>query len=189
MCAMTLGNARQLDSNRWLPAERLGQSTVDPQLRPWLIAQGLLTRHLKEACKAGFALRLVEQWNAPLEAAHKLALRVADSGGLFRDVRMYCCERSWIYAQTVMPDSTLYAHSWLGELGDSALGEALSELPGVERGSYEYAWLTVDDSLTARALRNVPAKPAGLWARRSRISLHGAPLLVHELFLPAVGLA
>jgi chorismate--pyruvate lyase len=189
MPGMTQGNARQLDSTRWMPVERLGQSTVDPQLRPRLIAQGLLTRHLKEACKDGFALRLVEQWNGPLDAAHKLALQVADSNGLFRDVQMYCGERVWVYAQTVMPDSTVYAHSWLGELGDSALGETLSDLPGVERGSYEYAWLTSEGALTARALRNMDMKPAGLWARRSRISLRGAPLLVHELFLPFVGRA
>jgi chorismate-pyruvate lyase len=32
-------------------------------------------------------------------------------------------------------------------------------------------------------------KPAGLWARRSRVSLRSAPLLMQELYLPAMGRA
>ena len=95
----------------------------------------------------------------------------------------------WVFEQTVMPDSTLCAHPWLAELGDAALGETLSDLSGVERSSYEYAWLSAEDPVTARALRDAEVKPAGLWARRSRVSLRGAPLLIQELFLPAVGRA
>jgi chorismate-pyruvate lyase len=74
-------------------------------------------------------------------------------------------------------------------LGDSALGETLSVLSGLERSSYEYAWLPVEDAVTARALRHAEIKPAGLWARRSRVILRGAPLLTQELFLPAIGRA
>ena len=43
--------------------------------------------------------------------------------------------------------------------------------------------------MTARALRDAEIKPAGLWARRARITLRGAPLLTQELFLPAMGRA
>jgi len=53
--------------------------------------------------------------------------------------------------QTIMPDSTLCAHPWLAELGDSALGETLSDLSGVERSAYEYAWLPVGEAVTARS--------------------------------------
>jgi chorismate-pyruvate lyase len=41
--------------------------------------------------------------------------------------------------------------------------------------------------VAARALRDAELKPAGLWARRSRVSLRSAPLLMQELFLPAMG--
>jgi chorismate-pyruvate lyase len=78
-------------------------------------------------------------------------------------------------------------HPWLAELGDAALGETLSDLSGVERGSCEYAWLPTEEAVTARALRDAEIKPAGLWARRARITLRGAPLLNQELFLPAMG--
>lgn len=184
---MTLSTIRQAESTQWMPAERLGQLSMDGRLRPWLIGKGLLTLRLKAACGERFALRLIDQWSGLLNAGHRSGLRTDDNAGLFRDVEMCCGEQVWVFAQTVMPDSTLCAHPWLAELGDSALGETLSDLTGVERSSYEYAWLPVEDALTARALRDADLKPAGLWARRSRLSLRGAPLLVQELFLPAVG--
>jgi chorismate--pyruvate lyase len=189
MRTMTLGNTRTLDSIQWLPAERLGQLTMDAQVRSWLIGKGLLTLRMKAVCGERYGLRLVDQWTGLLNAAHKSALRSADNAGLFRDVEMCRGEQVWAFEQTVMPDSTLSAHPWLAELGDSALGETLSDLSGVERGSYEYAWLPVEDPVTARALRDAEVRPAGLWARRSRVSLRSAPLLIQEVFLPAMGRA
>jgi chorismate--pyruvate lyase len=186
---MTLGKARCVDSVQWLPAERLGQLTMDAPVRSWLIGKGLITLRLKAVCGEHFALRVVDQWTGLLSAAHRSALRSPDNAGLFRDVEMSHGETVWVFAQTIMPDSTLCAHPWLAELGDSALCETLSDLSGVERSSYEYAWLPVEEAVTARALRDAELKPAGLWARRSRVSLRGAPLLIQELFLPAVGRA
>jgi chorismate lyase len=184
---MSSSNAPSIASVQWQPAERLGQLAVDAHLRPWLIGKGLLTQRLKAACGARFALRVVDYWSGRLSAAHRAALRTEDDAGLFRDVEMFCDEQVWVFGQTVIPDSTLSAHPWLAELGDSALGETLSDLSGVERSAYEYAWLPAADAMVLRALRGAEIKPAGLWARRSRIALRGAPMLVHELFLPAMG--
>ena len=181
------GKPQAIAAVQWLPAERLGQLTMDAPLRSWLIGKGLLTQRLKAVCGELFRLRLVDQWTGLLNAAHRSALRSPDSAGLFRDVEMSHGETIWVFAQTIVPDSTLCTHPWLAELGDSALGETLSGLSGMERSSYEYAWLPVNDAVTARALRDAELKPAGLWARRSRVSLRGAPLLIHELFLPAMG--
>ena len=65
--------------------------------------------------------------------------------------------------------------------------QTLNGISGVERSSYEYAWLVADHPLTARAFLGADIKPSGLWARRYRFTLHGAPLLVQELFFPAIG--
>ena len=174
-------------SIQWLPAERLGQLSVDAHLRPWLIGKGLLTERMKAVCGEYFALRLVDQWTGLLGDALKSALNSPDSAGLFRDVEMSHGDNVWVFEQTVMPDSTLCAHPWLAELGDAALGETLGDLSAVERSSYEYAWLPAAEAVTARALRDAEVKPAGLWARRSRLALRGAPLLMQELILPAMG--
>jgi chorismate--pyruvate lyase len=181
--------SRPFECVQWQPAERLGQLAVDANLRPWLIGKGLLTQRLKAVCGERFELRVVDHFSALLSGAHKSALKLEDNAGLIRDVEMSCGEVVWVFGRTVIPDSTLSAHPWLAELGEAALGETLSELSGVERSSYEYAWLPDEDDITARALRGADIKPAGLWARRSRISLRNAPMLVHELFLPAMGRA
>jgi len=68
---------------------------------------------------------------------------------------------------------------------DTPLDETLDGLSGVERSSYEYAWLPADHPLAAAALGEADIKPAGLWARRARVALRGAPLLMQEVFLPA----
>lgn len=176
-----------IPSIQWLPAERLGQLHVDANLRPWLIAKGLLSERIKAVCGERFALRLVDQWSGLLTGSQKLGLRADDNAGLFRDVEMYRDDQVWVFAQTVTPDSTLCVHPWLAELGDTALDETLDGLSGVERSAYEYAWLPSDDKLTARALREAQVRPAGLWARRSRVALRDAPLLMQEVFLPAMG--
>jgi len=184
---MNSSKARSIASVKWQPAERLGQLAVDAHLRPWLIGKGLLTQRLRAACGSRFALRVADYWTGLLSASHRAGLRIEDDAGLFRDVEMFCGDQVWVFGQTVIPDSTLSAHPWLAELGDSALGETLSGLSGLERSAYEYAWLPATDSMAARALCRAEIKPAGLWARRSRIALRSAPMLVHELFLPAMG--
>jgi chorismate--pyruvate lyase len=186
---MNTPKSRSIESVQWQPAERLGQLSVDASLRPWLIGKGLLTLRMKSVCGERFALRVVDHWSGLLSGAHKSALRVDDNAGLFRDVEMCCGDQVWVFGQTVIPDSTLSAHPWLAELGESALGETLSDLSGIERTSYEYAWLPADDAVTTRALRDADIRPAGLWARRSRISIRSAPMLVQEVFLPAMGRA
>jgi chorismate-pyruvate lyase len=187
MAAMTTNNARRVEANQWLPAERLGQFDVDPALRPWLIGKGLISSRLKSACGERFELKLVEQWTGLLNDALLSALRVPEGAGLFREVELSCADQVWVFVQTVIPDSTLCLHPWLAELGDASMGETLSDLSGVERSAYEYAWLPAGDALFARALHGADLAPSGLWARRSRIQLRAAPLLLQEVFLPATG--
>src|SRR5579863_2892665 len=134
---MTAGKIHTVDSIQWVPTERLGEATVDAHVRPWLIGKGLLTLRMKARCGERFALRLVDQWTGLLSAAHKAALRSPDNAGLFTDVELCCGEQVWVFAQTIMPDSTLCAHPWLAELGDAALGETLGDLSGVERSAHE----------------------------------------------------
>ena len=183
------GPRPQHTSVQWVPAERLGQLSVDAPLRAWLIGKGLLTQRLRGRYGDRYAHRMTDQWSGRLEQGHRSTLGVTDDAGLFRDVEMRCGDQAWVFEQTIMPDSTLCAHPWLAELGDSALGETVSDLAAVDRGPYEYAWLPANGPLPTRALRDAGVEPVGLWGRRTRVKLRGAPLLVHEVFLPAMGRA
>lgn len=176
--------ARTLASCEWLPAERLGQLEIDPPLRPWLIGKGLLTHRLRAACGERFALRLVHQRTGLLDRALQSSLKITDAAGLFREVELCNGSEPWVFAQTVVPDSTLTLHPWLAELGEASLGETLHELTGVERSAYEYACLPAGAALGSRAADETGVgEPARYWARRSRIRLRSAPLLVQEVFL------
>ena len=44
---MTPKAARSIQSVQWFPAERLGQMNVDPTVRTWLIAKGMLSARVK----------------------------------------------------------------------------------------------------------------------------------------------
>jgi chorismate--pyruvate lyase len=158
-------------------------------MRPWLIGKGLISLRMKDACGERYAARLVEQWSGLLSSELKACLKVGASAALFREVELCCGDQVWVFAQSVIPDDTLCVHPWLAELGDCSLGELLATLSGVERSSYEYAWRRADDPFCARGLRGADVAPPGLWARRSRILLRGAPLLAQEAFLPSTGLA
>lgn len=173
------------DAVRWLPAERLGECRVDARLRPWLIGQGLLSARLRALFGERFELRAGEAWTALLDAEDRRHLAIGGGAALFREEELRCDGRLWVLARTIMPDSTLAAHSWLAELGEAGLGETLAALSGVERSSYEYAWLPAGSPLVQGAL--AAGAHAGLWARRSRLSLRGAPLALHELFVPGMG--
>lgn len=186
---MTPQNQLKLESIEWLPAERLGQLDIEAHLRPWLIGKGLLSVRMKDRYAGRFGAHLVEQWTGLLGADLKEALKVQDSAALFRDEEFSCGSQVWVFAQTVIPDSTLCVHPWLAELGDSPLQEIVGDLKDAERSSYEYARLPASSSLGARALRDMDLRPAGLWARRSRLLLRGLPMLSQEAFLPAMGRA
>jgi chorismate--pyruvate lyase len=181
--------AVKLQSIQWLPIERLGQMPIDSALRPWLIGKGMLSVRLREAYGDGYGLRMIHEWSGTLSSSQRLGLRVEDEAGLFRDVELFQGAQVWVFGQTITPDSTLCVHPWLAELGDTPLDETMHGLSGVERGPFEYAWLPDSDPLIARALRAADIKPAGLWVRRRRVALRGAPLLMQEVFLPGVGRA
>ena len=85
-----LGKARA-DSIQWLPAEHLGQLSVDEPVRPWLIGKGLVSERMKAVCGEGFRLKLVDQWTGLLNASHK-------SAGVLSGVERSSYEFAWLPA-------------------------------------------------------------------------------------------
>jgi chorismate-pyruvate lyase len=64
------------------------------------------------------------------------------------------------------------------------LGPRLALLGGALRDPLEFTLLGPEDALFARACREVPDAPEGLWARRARYRLATHCLIVQEVFLP-----
>jgi chorismate lyase len=172
---------------QWMPAERLGAARVEPRLRQWLIGQGLLTARLRALGGEQFRVRLKEQFSGLLDAAARADLATTDTAALFREVSLEVAGATWVYAQCIIPDSTLGLFPWLAELGDAPLGETISAMAGVTRQPYEFAAIPAAHPLATRVLVLISERPAELWARRAVLRLRGAPLIVQELFCPSIG--
>ena len=104
---------------------------------------------------------------------------------LIREVLLYCCQQPWVYAKTVMPESSLnneLAH--LRDFDNQPLGQLLFNTPGLIRSPFEVAQYTAEH-LPKEVLNAITADKICQWGRRSRFVVYDKPLLVNEIFLPA----
>jgi len=153
-----------------------------PGLHAWLAEPGLLTALVRRACGCDTRFRLLRVERAPLSAALAHRMGVDDTGCVLREIEFACGEQRWVFAQSVFPDSTVRQHPWLAELGNVALGESLLGRTDVSRQPLEYREVAVADELALAA--GGLDRPA--WARRAVYRLSAEPILVQELFLPAL---
>ena len=151
-------------------------------LHPWLAEPGLLTALVRRACGRDTAFRLLRVERSPLPATLAHRMGVADTGCLVREIEFTCGDRRWVFAQSVFPDSTVRQHPWLATLGNVALGESLLGQPEVSRQPLEYREIAAGEELAVAA--GGLDQPA--WARRAVYRLSMAPIMVQEVFLPAL---
>jgi chorismate--pyruvate lyase len=156
------------------------------ELHPWLAEPGLLTARVRRACGDATSFRLLRLEPAALDPGLALRMGVNDAGCLLREIEFACAAARWIFAQSVFPYGTVRQHPWLGELGGTALGESLLGQPDVSREPLEYCALPAEHELAIAAGGAVGALQP-LWARRAVYHLSGSPILVQEVFLPALG--
>jgi chorismate--pyruvate lyase len=159
---------------------------VPDLLKPWLAEPGLLTARVRAACGEATSLRMLRLEAASLDPQLRRRLGVGDADCLVREVEIGCGAIRWVFARSVFPDSTVQRYPWLGELGNSGLGESLARVADVRREPLEYAELDPAHELARSALRSGEAGRA-LWARRAIYRLGGWPILVQEVFLPDLG--
>lgn len=172
---------------RWRPIGSAGRG-LPSDLAVWLAAGESLTRHLQGICGDKFTVELRGQcWSRPL-AGERAELGMPDRAwALVRQVYLCCGPRRLVYARTVMPRSTLRGRRRrYARLGERPLGEVLFASPDVRRGPLEVAMLTPGDVLHDAALEGSEAGNSALWGRRSVLTVEGHPLLISEVFMPAI---
>ncbi|MBU1665175.1 MAG: chorismate lyase [Gammaproteobacteria bacterium] len=165
--------------------------------RGWLDDHGSLTRRLQAICPHLRVQRLSQHIAPPLRDEYRaLGLRRGERA-LIRDVLLICGDTPLVYAHSVIPLPGLYG-PWvaLSRLGNRPLGAALFANPKVRRFPLEYRQLDARHPLyrpavahlevANLALANLAEVPRRLWMRRSQFALAGHPLLVTEVFLPAI---
>lgn len=156
-------------------------------LRGWLSDRGSLTRRLK-AMHADFRVEPIARGLAqPFPDETRLLQLAPKMQAYTRDVLLLGSGQARVFAHSVLPRTSLRG-PWCGitRLGTRPLGEALFANPRIRRLGLAMRRLDARHPLYRAACRHTGTAAPTLWARRSVFCLSGRPLLVTEIFLPAM---
>ncbi|MEM6638510.1 MAG: chorismate lyase [Pseudomonadota bacterium] len=157
----------------------------DAEAARLLRCEGSLTQALRDHSDNRFGLHLVRQSTLPLIDLQTGP--ISADRGIVREVILRGAGEDWVFAQTVIPMSTVEAAPWVAEMGGQPLGHALFARDDVIRSPLSFAHVQPGQPLHQRSaeLRLIPAA-SPVFARRSCFFASEAPLLVTEVFLPAL---
>jgi len=153
----------------------------------WLRDNGSLTKRIQQRCHT-FS---VQQINSGLMQAVRdetTLLSLARQQNIYtREVYLFADGKPVVFAHSVVATQHLRG-AWhtIKNLGTRPLGALLFSHPLVHRAPLHYQALKSSHVLYRRAAAKLNTAPTKLWARRSIFTLHGAPLLVTEIFLPDI---
>jgi len=137
----------------------------------WLNDRGSLTQRLVAHSKGSFQVRVDSNRFTYPTADEYCALGIgARRLCLIREVSLQGKGETWVTARTVIPATSLCGpQRALRNLGNRSLGSHLFRTASMRRGNIEIAQVS-----------------SNRWARRSIFWLSNRPLLVCEVFLPAL---
>jgi len=172
----------------WIPRSRLSRSDIPLTVLDWLLDEASLTRRLQSVCRGNFRVRVLSQgWARPMiNEAQALGLH-PQKFAMVRQVELLCDETPWVYARTIIPRKTLKGRlRRLAHLKSQSLGAVLFASSTMRRGEVEIANIVADSAIHELIEDQGGHLPASVWARRSVFQLYHKPLLVSEIFLPAM---
>ncbi len=157
-------------------------------MRGWLTDDSSLTARIRARCGA-CSLRVVRQGKGVVLPDEMAALGVHRHGDLWqREVLLIADGEPVVFARSLVAATAVPA-AWhlLRRLGGRPLAAVLFDDPRVVRSPLEAACLDTRDSRWHHAAHATGcAGLPSLWARRSAFHRSGAPLLITEIFLPAI---
>lgn len=155
------------------------------RLASWLSAGGSLTAHIRRVGHDFRVSRLSQRCG--LSLPEECAVLGRHRGVLAREVLLMEGVVPLVFAHSVVAQEDTYG-AWraVRGLGSRPLAELLFADRDVSRQALQYRIVTATDPLGRRILRALPQSRFPFWARRSVFRKHGAPLLVTEVFLPAI---
>ncbi len=158
-------------------------SILTPDIFALLAHRGSLTQRFKEVMGVTPRLTRLKQKREFLPVEEREFLPVcAREYALVREIKMSKGTADWMFARTVIPNSTLSGPAKrIGNLKDQPIGKILFGRNGAQRMSLQLE-LT---SQFPEGLLNLGVKPEHpLWKRQSIFQFDSGPILVTELFLP-----
>ncbi len=157
---------------------------ITDTLSGWLFESGSLTQKLKNNC-ASFRVKILAKHERELSEGELALFDCKQQAVQVREVLLYCDDKPWVYAQTLMPLANVpESVVKLTTLGEKPLGEMIFNEPGMTRSLIEVTQFDLQSSVAMLAAE-VDKKPTHpLWARRSCFTVDGYSLLVAEVYLP-----
>lgn len=156
-------------------------------LRGWLTDPHSLTSRIRARC-GSFAVRPLRQCLAMAGRDERAALKLAGAGSArVREVLLCADGVPVVFAHSVVRLDDL-AGAWrlFAGIGSRPLGEALFADRRIHRSPLAVRRIDGRHPLYRRVLATGIAVSGPLWARRSLFMRHRRPLLVTEVFLPAI---
>jgi chorismate--pyruvate lyase len=167
----------------------INKSAVSTEMCDWLTDRQSLTARLVANCEQFRVQRIQQQLARCLSDEFELIGLPKRIHVIERDVLLWCDDVAVVYAHTILPLSA-NANHWplFASLGNKSLGTTLFNDRLVTRGDLQFAHLRATHPLMQRIakLNLLGEKTTGLHARRSLFTRRGSPLLVTEVFLPAM---
>ncbi|MDH5377186.1 MAG: chorismate lyase [Gammaproteobacteria bacterium] len=170
----------------WKQATGFFLRRAPKRVRPWLVDQASLTARLIEASEGDFSVRVDScHWARPLRSEAQVLGVSPNQPAYIRHVHLICKGEPWVFARTVIPLAHLYGPlNVLTRLGNKPLGAYLFSQACLSRDPIEVAKIESRHRLYRFAQKGEEKNE--LWGRRSVFKLSGGPLLVNEIFLPAM---
>ena len=159
----------------------------DKALLPFIFHQGSLTSLIQQHCHGRFEVELKsEAWRFPMTDEAKILNMNNRSCAFIRESWLKTDDQYLVYARSVIPRKTFRLKSrQFINLGNSPLGEVLFADKSGYRSSMRYAMIPGNCTLFRAALGSGHMNQ-GLWARQSLFYIRNSPLLIIEVFLPAI---
>ncbi len=160
---------------RWYTLRRPASTDAPLCWRKWLLDPGSLTQRLVSASQGNFRVEVIRQgWYHPTRSEAKALGMRPRQLAVIREVQLIGNGQPWVFARSVIPATTLTGKQReLNFVGSRSLGSILFRDPTMRRGPLQISRLKIRDGDSA-------------WARRSLFYLSDKPLLVSEVFLPAL---
>lgn len=155
-------------------------------LRRWLTDRGSLTAKL-ERHSGTITVRVLYQGLRRANRDEAFLFHGRAAHVLVREVLLMRGTTPLVFAHTVLePDALRGAWRRITGLGTRPLGAALFADPRVARFPLHQKKLPRTHELHRRAATQLKQPPQTLWARRSIFAAGKSPILVSEVFLPAI---
>ncbi len=174
-------------TDKWTDVQSL-RTLLPANLWYWLGDSGSTTAKMARFAKGDWCNEVLSsQWQA-VQADEVAPLGLpGDAQFWVREVILSGRQKPWIWGRTLFPENSVkVAGHDFTQLGECSLGKVLFTDPHLKREKIQLRYLAAHHCLIVHLTQQLQIKPVALWARRSVFYFHQQPLLLYEVFLPAV---